>query len=163
MAEHISALNLSFMNLSNLEQQIRLNKASGPFLYINVIFKPMGKWKVGFRFHVSTFQLSCFPKRSTALSQPWQHFRILFSQKWILVWGLILIDQLSASLEINKLTGPVVCPPCMWTCVQEQMHAPLHWLTNVVKEPWRLECQYSDRLKQTVPDLMLPLGFSHTD
>lgn len=46
------------MNLSNLEQQIHLNKASGPFLYINVIFKPMGKWKVGFRFHVSTFQLS---------------------------------------------------------------------------------------------------------
>lgn len=33
MAEHISALNLSFMNLSNLEQ-IHLNKASGPFLYI---------------------------------------------------------------------------------------------------------------------------------
>lgn len=46
------------MNLSNLEQQIHLNKNSGPFLNSNVIFKPMGKWQVGFFFHVSTFQLS---------------------------------------------------------------------------------------------------------
>lgn len=33
MAERISVLNLSYMNLSNLEQQICSNKASGPFLY----------------------------------------------------------------------------------------------------------------------------------
>lgn len=57
MAEHISGLNLSFMNLSNLEQQIHLNRNSGCFLNNNMIFKPMGKWKVGF-FHVCTFQLS---------------------------------------------------------------------------------------------------------